>query len=84
VSPFFFVDQLRAPVLVVHGGADANPGTPPLQARRFFHALVGVGARARYVEMPFEGHHLRARESVLHVSAEMMDWLDHTIGPAAP
>jgi dipeptidyl aminopeptidase/acylaminoacyl peptidase len=70
VSPFFFVDQLRAPVLVVHGGADANPGTPPLQARRFFHALVGVGARAR--------------ESVLHVSAEMMDWLDHTIGPAAP
>ena len=84
VSPFFSVDKLEAPLLLVHGGADSNPGTPPLQARRFFHALVGVGAHARYVEMPFEDHHLRARESVLHVSAEMIDWLDRTIGPARP
>jgi dipeptidyl aminopeptidase/acylaminoacyl peptidase len=83
VSPFFFVDQLRNPVLVVHGAADPNPGTPPLQARSFFHALVGTGANARYVEMPFEEHHLRARESVLHVSAEMLDWLDRTIGSEA-
>jgi dipeptidyl aminopeptidase/acylaminoacyl peptidase len=84
VSPFFSVDQLAAPLLLVHGAADANPGTPTLQARRFFHALVGVGGTARYVEMPFEGHHLRARESVLHVSAEMIDWLDRTIGSGAP
>jgi len=84
VSPFFSVDKLAAPLLLVHGGADANPGTPPLQARRFFHALVGVGGRARFVEMPFEDHHLRARESVLHVAAEMIDWLDRTIGESAP
>jgi dipeptidyl aminopeptidase/acylaminoacyl peptidase len=85
VSPFFSADRIEAPLLLVHGGADSNPGTPPLQARRFFHALVGVGARARYVEMPLEDHHLRARGSVLHVAAEMIDWLDRTIGPdAAP
>ena len=53
-----------------------NPG-------RFFHALVGVGARARYVEVPFEGHKMASRESILHVSAEMLDWLDETIGPPA-
>jgi dipeptidyl aminopeptidase/acylaminoacyl peptidase len=65
----------------MHGGADDNPGTPTLQARRFFHALVGNGARVRYVELPYERHHYRARENVLHASAEMLDWLDRTIGP---
>jgi dipeptidyl aminopeptidase/acylaminoacyl peptidase len=81
VSPFFQVDQLAAPIFVAHGGGDPNAGTPPLQARRFFHALVGVGAEARYVEMPFEGHNMRGRESVLHLSSEMIAWLDRTIGP---
>jgi dipeptidyl aminopeptidase/acylaminoacyl peptidase len=83
VSPFFHVDQLRAPILIVHGSADPNSGTPALQARRFFHALVGVGAQARYVEMPFEGHRPIARKSVLHIAAEILDWLDRTIGPKA-
>ena len=66
---------------VVHGGADENPGTPPLQARRFVHALVGEGVPVRYVELPYEGHHYLARESVLHAAAEMIDWLNRTIGP---
>jgi dipeptidyl aminopeptidase/acylaminoacyl peptidase len=83
MSPFFYVDQLRVPILIMHGGSDPNPGTPVLQAHRFFHALVGVGAHARYVELPFEAHRLRARESILHTSAEMMDWLDRTIGADA-
>ncbi len=83
VSPFFHADRIEAPLLLVHGGADENPGTPPLQARRFFHALVGEGARVRYVELPHEGHHYWARENVLHAAAEMLDWLDRTIGPDA-
>lgn len=73
---------MNRPLLLVHGGADDNPGTPKSQARRFFHALVGTGARVRYVELPFEGHHYRARENILHASAEMIDWLDRTIGPS--
>jgi dipeptidyl aminopeptidase/acylaminoacyl peptidase len=83
ISPFFHADQITVPILLVHGGADENPGTPSLQARRFFHALVGKGARTRYVELPYEGHHYWARESVLHAADEMIDWLDRTIGPDA-
>lgn len=83
MSPFYFANQINEPFLIMHGSADDNPGTPPLQARRMFHALVGTGARVRYVELPFEQHHYRARENVLHTSAEMLDWLDHTIGPKA-
>jgi dipeptidyl aminopeptidase/acylaminoacyl peptidase len=80
ISPFFHADRIQAPLLLVHGGSDENPGTPPLQARRFFHALAGEGKPVRYVELPGEGHHTWARENVLLASAEMLDWLDRTIG----
>lgn len=83
VSPFFHANQIEVPVLLVHGGADENAGTPALQARRFFHALAGEGVRARYVELPYEGHHYWARENVLLAAAEMLDWLDRTIGARA-
>jgi dipeptidyl aminopeptidase/acylaminoacyl peptidase len=84
ISPFFHADRIEAPILLVHGGADENAGTPTIQARRFFHALVGQGVPARYVEVPFEGHHYWARENVLHVAAEMIEWLDRTIGRNSP
>jgi dipeptidyl aminopeptidase/acylaminoacyl peptidase len=84
ISPFFFADQLKGPILLVHGGSDENPGTVPFGARRFFHALIGAGGQARYVELPYEGHHYWARENVLLASAEMLDWLDRFIGPNRP
>jgi dipeptidyl aminopeptidase/acylaminoacyl peptidase len=80
ISPFFHVNQINEPILIMHGGSDENPGTIPFQARRFFHALIGEGATARYVELPYEGHHYWARENVLLATAEMLDWLDRTIG----
>lgn len=80
ISPFYFAHQVERPLLLVHGGADENGGTPPMQARRFFHALMGQGARVRYVELPGEGHHYWARENVLLAAAELIDWLDLTIG----
>jgi len=83
ISPFFFANQIEAPLLLVHGGEDPNAGTPREQARRFFHALVGNGIPVRYVELPHEGHHYQARESVFHVASEMLDWLERTLGPAA-
>ena len=84
ISPFFYADKLKAPILLVHGGSDENPGTVPFGARRFFHALVGAGGTARYVELPYEGHHYWGRENVLLASAEMLDWLDRFIGPDSP
>jgi dipeptidyl aminopeptidase/acylaminoacyl peptidase len=81
VSPFFYADQFKRPILLVHGGMDENAGTPPLQARRLFHALMGAGGSARYVELPYEGHHYWGRDNVLLATAEMLDWLGKTIGP---
>lgn len=74
VSPFFQADQLDEPILLLHGEVDNNSGTFPLQSKRMFHALQGLGGTSRYVVLPHESHGYRARESVLHVLAEQFDW----------
>ena len=76
LSPFFHADKIKTPLLMIHGEDDPNSGTYPLQSRRLFHALEGLGGNARLVVLPYEGHGYRAKESVLHVLAEQFDWLD--------
>lgn len=79
MSPFTYADRLRSPILLIHGEEDANSGTYPLQSERFYHALKGHGAAVRFVLLPHEGHAYRARESVLHTLAEMVDWLERWV-----
>ena len=69
-------DKVNEPILLIHGEADNNAGTFPIQSYRYFHALKGHGAAARLVMLPNESHGYRARESVLHVLAEMIEWFD--------
>ncbi len=76
VSPFMHADKVQTPLLLIHGEADNNSGTFPLQSKRFFAALKGHGATARLVMLPKESHGYRARESVLDVLEEMFEWFD--------
>ncbi len=76
VSPFMHAHKINEPILLIHGEADNNSGTFPIQSRRLFHAIKGHGATARLVMLPNESHGYRAKESVLHVLAEMFEWLD--------
>ncbi len=76
VSPFMFAHKINEPILLVHGEADNNSGTFPIQSERLFQALRGHGATARLVMLPYESHGYAARESVLHVLAEMFEWFD--------
>jgi dipeptidyl aminopeptidase/acylaminoacyl peptidase len=41
-----------------------------------YAGLKGNGGKARLVMLPAESHGYRARESVGHVLAEMVTWLD--------
>ncbi len=79
VSPLFAADRLDEPILLIHGEADNNSGTYPLQSRRLFHALKGNGGTARLVMLPNESHGYTARESVLHVLAESFEWFDRHV-----
>ncbi len=77
MSPFMNADMIDEPILLIHGDADSNSGTFPMQSERFFAALNGLGGIARLVMLPFESHSYRARESILHVLWETQEWL-HT------
>ena len=76
MSPFNFAEQLKTPILFLHGEADSNSGTFPLQSERFYQAIRGLGGTARLVMLPFEDHGYRGRESVLHRLWESHRWLD--------
>ncbi|WP_376787731.1 S9 family peptidase [Brevundimonas sanguinis] len=76
MSPFTYANRVNEPILLIHGEADDNSGTFPVQTERFYAALKGNGATARYVVLPLEAHGYRARESVGHALYEMSSWLD--------
>ena len=83
VSPFRYADRITAPLLLLHGARDSNSGTFPIQSERLFQAIQGTGGVARLVVLPHESHGYIARESVLHMLAEQLDWLDRWLKPAA-
>ena len=76
MSPFMHADRMKTPLLLVHGEADNNSGTYPMQSKRYFNALKGLGAVTRLVVLPNESHGYRAKESILHLLWEQDQWLD--------
>jgi dipeptidyl aminopeptidase/acylaminoacyl peptidase len=76
MSPFMHADKMKHPLLLIHGEADNNSGTYPMQSERYFNALKGLGATVRLVMLPKESHGYRAKESVLHVLWEQHEWLE--------
>jgi dipeptidyl aminopeptidase/acylaminoacyl peptidase len=83
VSPFRYADRISAPLLLLHGAQDSNSGTFPIQSERLFQAIQGTGGVARLVVLPHESHGYIARESVLHMLAEQLTWLDRWLQPPA-
>ena len=85
MSPFNYADKIKTPLLLIHGEADNNSGTFPIQSERYYAALKGQGATARYVVLPAEAHSYAARENLLHMLWEMDSWLNKYVkGPVAP
>jgi dipeptidyl aminopeptidase/acylaminoacyl peptidase len=76
MSPFMHANDVNEPLLLIHGQADNNSGTFPIQSERFYNALKGHGQTARLVMLPHESHGYRARESILHMLWEMDNWLE--------
>lgn len=76
MSPFMHAEKMKTPLLLIHGEADNNSGTYPMQSERYFNALKGLGAITRLVMLPKESHGYRAKESVLHTIWEQDQWLE--------
>jgi dipeptidyl aminopeptidase/acylaminoacyl peptidase len=84
VSPLMAANKINEPLLLIHGEADNNPGTFPIQSERLYHAIRGNGGTVRLVMLPHESHGYVARESVEHVLYEMLAWFDKYVKNAPP
>ena len=84
MSPFMHADKMKTPLLLVHGEADNNSGTYPLQSERYYNALKGLGATTRLVMFPKESHGYRAKETILHLIWEQDQWLEKYVKNRKP
>lgn len=76
MSPFMNSHNMKTPLLLIHGEADNNSGTYPMQSERYFNALKGLGAPVRLVMLPKESHGYAAKESIMHMLWEQDQWLE--------
>ncbi len=76
MSPFMNAEKMKHPLLLIHGEADNNSGTYPMQSERYFNALKGLGGVSRLVILPKESHGYSAKESILHMLWEQDQWLE--------
>lgn len=76
MSPFMNADKVDEPILFIHGEADNNSGTFPIQSKRMYSAVSGLGGTAKLVMLPHESHGYVARESLLHMLYEQTEWLN--------
>jgi dipeptidyl aminopeptidase/acylaminoacyl peptidase len=84
MSPFSYANQIKTPLLLIHGEMDNNTGTFPIQSERMFNAIKGHGGTTRYVSLPYESHGYTGKENLLHVLVEQFDWLEKFVKSPAP
>lgn len=81
MSPLMSANQIKAPLLLIHGEADDNTGTFPINSERLYQAVRGNGGIVRLVMLPLEAHGYAARETLAHVLWEELSWLDKYLKP---
>lgn len=76
MSPFWYANRIKTPLLLIHGEADDNTGTFPIQSERMYAAVRGNGGTVRLVMLPNEAHGYRGIETMEHVLWEEITWFD--------
>jgi dipeptidyl aminopeptidase/acylaminoacyl peptidase len=83
MSPFMYADKIKTPMLLIHGEADDNDGTFPIQSDRMYQAVRGNGGTVRLVFLPYEAHGYRGKETIEHVLWEKSAWLNKYLNTGA-
>ena len=80
LSPIHRIDDLVAPLLVVHGAYDTN--VPVSESEQIVEALRERGRRAELLFFDDEGHEIVKRENKAIMSATIVGWLAEILAPA--
>jgi dipeptidyl aminopeptidase/acylaminoacyl peptidase len=84
MSPFMHADSINEPILLLHGESDNNSGTFPIQSRRLYHAVKGLGGTIKLVFYPHEQHGYRGGETILDALYQQFEWFDRWVKNAPP
>ncbi len=83
-SPYFYMDRISAPVLILHGSSD--DAVPKAMAEEAFSALEDLGKKGVYVEYEGESH-IPAEFTVSHqidFADRIIAWFDKYLKPTQP
>lgn len=69
--------KINEPILLIHGEADNNTGTFPIQSDRMYQALRGTGAPSAMSSCRSNHTAILARESTEHAPHEMISFDRH-------
>jgi dipeptidyl aminopeptidase/acylaminoacyl peptidase len=81
-SPIFFVDRIRAPLILVAGGND--PRCPPDESRQVVDALKKTGRTCEFLLYADEGHGFARLENNFDANRKIVAFLDRQLKAAAP
>jgi dienelactone hydrolase len=68
-SPIFFVDQIKAPLLLLHGEEDGNVNIE--QSEMMNSAMLRAGKSVKFVKFPLEGHTIYGDDNRVTLFKEM-------------
>src|SRR5690606_40393721 len=80
-SPLTYVDQIRAPLLVIQGAKD--PRVVKAESDQMVERLRQLGRRVEYVVFEDEGHGFTRRKNRQHAYQLSADWLIRHLVPEA-
>ncbi|WP_293387118.1 S9 family peptidase [Nevskia sp.] len=80
-SPITYLDQLKAPVLIVHGEADRR--APFTQATALCSAMKKRNLPFEWLAKPGEGHGFIEQKNKVEFYTTLLSFLDRHIGPQA-
>ena len=80
-SPIEYADNIKTPLLIVHGEQDR--GAPISQAQEFFFTLRMLGKDVEFLRYPREGHGIREEAHRKHLEQEQVKWFKRYLFPDA-
>ena len=77
LSPLQKIDQVSAPVLVLHGANDTN--VPVYEAEQIVSALMSRGVPVEYILFPDEGHGFRGEHNRISAATAIVDFFSRML-----
>jgi dipeptidyl aminopeptidase/acylaminoacyl peptidase len=82
ISPITYIDQVRAPVMVLHGANDTRD--PVSESDAFVDGIRANGGEAAYLRFPDEGHGIRKTDNRITAYVRVAEFLERNLQPDTP